>query len=630
MNPTAQGDGQAENSTEAPQTASDSPFPDQPQTPPSTTPIPEPISPPQTAEVQDPYQEQKTFQEEPAVQKNQFDTASAGQVPQEPYNQVPTEASTAGQETQQIPSAQAPVAEPVAAQTDPADLPQVFTSQASSPHDAVIDNSQKGSRKPLLFILLILFFILTLSGLGGLTYAVAYEKIKLEKYPDAQKRVSYFVMNLPFMPKSAKYLLAKTAMVHQDVTRQSFDISMAVDSADLSSSLGLSNLDIQAKGALDYSNPKNIFGNLEISFTKEFNMELIKKDEMLYFRLNKLPSLLFAFLGIGTVNFEPIMNKWVAYDTTPLETEARKSITSDREMDPLSEEFIDKNFEKYIDETILSKIKLSSDTEEGYAVHKLALDADSELIDYLGKKLEETSRQKGNYVYDQGSAAEPAKFSDFIKRLKWEIYIDKETYYTRKVIFAIDLEYDSSDGLGAFSMGSMINPLASNNKAKIVLAAKFDKFGEEVVVEEPIESINFEEFTRLLSDTFSELYGGVFDSYESQVGQAADARIKTDLMQIEFALEYYKADCGKYPNELNDLASFPVSDGCSGEESYHREIPKSPDGSDYFYKASDDRNSFDLCANLENPTTITNTCPDVTYNYHITSTKELIRTPSLP
>jgi hypothetical protein len=630
MNPTAQGDGQAENSTEAPQTASDSPFPDQPQTPPSTTPIPEPISTPQTAEVQDPYQEQKTFQEGPAVQENQFDTASAGQVPQEPYNQVPTEASTAGQETQQIPSAQAPVTEPVAAQTDTTDLPQVFTSQASSPHDAVIDNSQKGSRKPLLFILLILFFILTLSGLGGLTYAVAYEKIKLEKYPDAQKRVSYFVMNLPFMPKSPKYLLAKTAMVHQDVTRQSFDISMAVDSADLSSSLGLSNLDIQAKGALDYSNPKNIFGNLEISFTKEFNMELIKKDEMLYFRLNKLPSLLFAFLGIGTVNFEPIMNKWVAYDTTPLETEARKSITSDREMDPLSEEFIDKNFEKYIDETILSKIKLSSDTEEGYAVHKLTLDADSELIDYLGKKLEETSRQKGNYVYDQGIAAEPAKFSDFIKRLKWEIYIDKETYYTRKVIFAIDLEYDSSDGLGAFSMGSMINPLASNNKAKIVLAAKFDKFGEEVVVEEPIESINFEEFTRLLSDTFSELYGGVFDSYESQVGQAADARIKTDLMQIEFALEYYKADCGKYPNELNDLANFPVSDGCSGEESYHREIPKSPDGSNYFYKASDDRNSFDLCANLENPTTITNTCPDETYNYHISSTKELMRTPYLP
>ena len=163
---------------------------------------------------------------------------------------------------------------------DPAfESPQVFTSQIQTPQEAMVDSSGIRSRKPLLFLLVLLFLVLILTGLGGLTYAVAYEKIKLEKYPDVQKKVSAFVMELPFMPKTAKFLLAKTALAHQNITKQSFDISVAIDSADLTSSLGLSNLDIQAKGAFDYSDPRNVFGNLELSFTKDFNMELKKKDK---------------------------------------------------------------------------------------------------------------------------------------------------------------------------------------------------------------------------------------------------------------------------------------------------------------------------------------------------------------
>ena len=519
------------------------------------------------------------------------------------YNQFQTEQAIPERTDSQDPLNQSPPQTP--SQNPPADTPQIFTSQVQSPNEAVTDKPKK-SKKIFFFLFFVFFSVLILAGLGGLTYAVAYEKIKLEKYPDLQKQVSYFVMELPFMPKTPKYLLAKSAMAHQDITKQSFDISIAIDSADISSFLGLSNLDIQAKGAFDYTDPKNVFGNLEVSFTKDFNAEFRKKDEMLYFKLNKLPSFFFAFLGISTTNFDPLMNKWVSYDTTPLETEARKSIQEDREIDPLSQEFIDKNFEKYIDDEILSKMKLASDVEEGYAVHKITLDADSKMIDYLGEKIESMSRQKSNYVYPQKSTSETDKLSDFIKKFRWEMYIDKETYYTRKVIFNMDLEYDSSDGVGSFSLGSLMNPLPSNNTAKIAFAAKFDKFGDEVMVEKPPESITLEEFTDLLSSVISELYGGVFNTVQSQ---SADSKRKSDLQNLQSALEIYYVEQSKYPANLSDLT-----------QTYITIIPSDIDGESYYYQVSNDANTYSLCTNLESPPTTSTTCPDPSYNYHITPT----------
>ncbi|MCL5019702.1 MAG: type II secretion system protein GspG [Patescibacteria group bacterium] len=343
---------------------------------------------------------------------------------------------------------------------------------------------------------------------------------------------------------------------------------------------------------------------------------------MLYFKLNKLPSFLLAFLGINTTQLDPILEKWVAYDTTPLDTEARKSIQADKEVDPLSEEFIDDNFEKYIDEKVLSKMKLSSTEEEGHPVHKITVDADSDLIDHLGKKLEEASRQKSNYAYPQTYSNEPEKLSDFIKNLKWEIYIDKKTYYTRKVIVQVDLEYDQSDSYGTFFMDTT-SPLSASNKAKIAFAMKFDKFGEEVVVEEPSEFMTFEEFTNKLSDALNEIYG---DAFTSSLAQSRDTKRKSDLYGLRNALEMYHVDCSKYPSSLSDMTHSAGSENCQNQTSggiYIMSIPTDPGGSDYFYQTSENGASYSLCANLEVPPTNPNSCPDSSYNYHVTPTSFL-------
>ena len=595
MDPTAPGNENNANPEDATQIASETP------------PVDNPVNVPETINQVEQY----------PVQELSVPVENPGQPDQILNNPPPAEPVPPVQETGQNPPDQIPTPG-IPSQDAAASTPQVFTTQVQSPQDAMIDSTGKKSRKPILFLLLAFFLILLLTGLGGLTYAVAYEKIKLENNPDLQKKISYFVMELPFMPKTPKYLLAKSALAHQDITKQSFDISMAIDSADLSSSLGLANLDVQAKGAFDYSDPKNVFGNLELFVTKDFNIELRKKDEMLYFKLNKLPSFLFAFLGINSASLDPILNKWVAYDTTPLDTEARTRIQKDREVDPLSEEFIDKNFEKFLDEEVLSKMRIEKDEEEGHAVYKIALDADSVLIDHLGKKIEENSRQKSNYVYPQSNTGETDKLSDFVKRLRWEIFIDKESYFTRKVIVSIDLEYDSSDGLGTFYMGSLINPAQGKNNAKIALAAKFDKFGEAVIVESPQNTITIEEFTDLLSKAINEIYGGAFTSTQERFGQANDATRKSHLAQLRAALEMYRADCGNYPSELSDMTHSAGSENCqyqSNVGSYIMIIPMDPDGSSYYYQAAGE--SYSLCANLEIAPTSQTPCPDPSFNYHL-------------
>jgi len=508
------------------------------------------------------------------------------------------------------------------------DNSQAYQVQPQTPREVMIDTHKK-SKKPLYFLLFLLILLTIFTCFAGLTYAVAYEKIKLEKFPDLQKKVSLFVIDLPFMPKTPKYLLSKTALAHQNVTKQHFDISLAVDSADLTSSLGLSSLDIEAKGSLDYTDPNNIFGNLELSFTKDLNLELRKKDKMLYFKINKIPSFLFAFLGMNSESFQPLTDKWVSYNTTPLDTEARKNILEDKEVDLLSEKFVDENFNKYLDEKIFSKMHLDEVTEEGHAVYKITLDADAELIDYIGNKIEDTSRQKSNYIHPQSDTEELHKLSDFIKVLKWEIYIDKNNYYTRKTVLRVDLEYDESNGLGAFSMGSLINPLPSNNSAKIALAVKFDRFGEQVNVEEPNESITFEEFTNILSSAVNDFYVGLFSQAKNQVGQAADARRKADLRSIQNALEFYYTDCKVYPSSLFNLTTPNTTDDCSfGGNVWLTIIPTDPDGSNYYYETSNDRSTYDLCANMEIPPEIPSSCPNSSYNYHITPLTTLNQIPA--
>ena len=82
-----------------------------------------------------------------------------------------------------------------------------------------------------------------------------------------------------------------------------------------------------------------------------------------------------------------------------------------------------------------------------------------------------------------------------------------------------------------------------------------------------------------------------------------DAQRKNDLQTIRQALEFYRSDCGKYPNGTtlpNPLVAIPAS--CGGSSAtYLSPIPVDPISSSRYYKYDGGGTgvSYTLCASLE-------------------------------
>lgn len=358
------------------------------------------------------------------------------------------------------------------------------------------------SKKKFVLLVIFLFLFFIFSG-SGVAYAIAYGRIKLKNYPDLQRSIANLVISIPFMPKTPEFVLTKSLLAHQEVTKQTFDVSLAIESDDLASQIGISTIDVAAKGALDRSDPRNIKFWVDASITKEFNFEARKADKILFFKVNKLPTFLLSALGMKPEIFDPVLKRWIAYDTTPLDTEARRSLEG-KEVNPLSREYIEENFNKYIDEKVLEKMRLETVTEDGVELFKITLEADPAFIDHFDDKLDkETIKDRGAPI---GLIPEkPIKLSEIIKSMRWEFYFDKKAYYNKKTMAHFDVEVDRGESFNPFLMGTT-GFSSEKSKVTFVFAMKSDKFGEDVVVEVPEDAMTFEEFTNSFSEIMRTFY----------------------------------------------------------------------------------------------------------------------------
>ncbi|KKQ43610.1 MAG: hypothetical protein US62_C0046G0009 [Candidatus Woesebacteria bacterium GW2011_GWA1_37_8] len=423
----------------------------------------------------------------------------------------------------------------------------------SPPTTSEPSTSDSFSPKPKKFkIFLFLFsFILVLIFvcIGLVSYAIAYEKLDIPNYPKVKMIVTNALMSIPFMPKTPKYLIAKTLIAHEKVTKHDYNISMSVDSPGFANITGLSKLDMETKGAIDYENPENIIFTMNASITKDFNFEIQKSDKYLYFKINKVPSFLLAILGLQAEQFEPVLNKWVSYDTTPLETEASKEIKKDTEVQNMSEEVLKEFEDKYLTETIVKKLKIERVNEDGGDFYKLSIDFDKETLDYLEKTVNES---RGTTLQTEN----PTKLSDVIKQMNWSMYINTKTYLTHKFSVTSEMEVDKVDpSYGSAFLGTS-DSLTQNSKVKFAMVLKFDKFGEPVVIESPKDAMSFEEFTNHFSGIMRNIYTQLMNP---TLAVANDDTRRSDIAKLKIILELYKADCTKYPDTLDDLVTPPAS-----------------------------------------------------------------------
>src|SRR4030042_5467032 len=119
-------------------------------------------------------------------------------------SQIPTNPNT---ETSQPPQPEVNQQTP-----NPTSQGQVETTQAqTSEFNQAVQTPGESQSPPkfkfLLTLLLMFFFVLVTSGVLGGTYMVAYEKIKLTKYPEIQKKLASIVMSITFMPKTPRFII---------------------------------------------------------------------------------------------------------------------------------------------------------------------------------------------------------------------------------------------------------------------------------------------------------------------------------------------------------------------------------------------------------------------------------------
>lgn len=412
----------------------------------------------------------------------------------------------------------------------------------------VVSGSGPKSHKRLFMIVgIVLTFVVLLGSAGGVLAAVAYDKISFNN-PEIEGKITQFVVGLPFMPKTPTYILESSALAHSKHTKHAFNLSLSAEGNEAATStLGLNKFDVEAKGDIDYTDPKNVMFSINASITKDFNIDIRKKDPIVYFKVNKIPDLLYSYMQLEKAKVEPVLTQWVQYDSSSLDTEARRDLDAQKtEGDSLTDKYLENTLDDMLAENILEKMKISDETVDGVATYLFDLEADDKTIDALVFRMNDRVEGKEDVKTLRTDEVKP---SEYIKDLKIKIWIEKNSYLVRKV--STSFEYNqaglyktnedimpsrvlgvSTDVLGLESM--MMGSGAA--KYQIVTVVSLSDFGKEIKVEIPEKSLKLDEL-------YSQLMGSVGAGASGTVGspleltrRSRDAARLSDLASLQNAI----------------------------------------------------------------------------------------------
>jgi hypothetical protein len=403
-----------------------------------------------------------------------------------------------------------------------------------------------GGVKIGLFVLFGLIFLLAATGVPA--YFVATEKLNIGS--DAFKSaVTSAIFSIPFIPKTPKYILLAAAEAHKKLAKSSFDISVASQSDDFKNLIGGNNLDAQLKGYVDYSDTKNPKFSLTVNITKEFSVQARKNDKMVYFKVDKLPLAAIAFLGVDPDKLNSILDNWVAFDTSPLETEARKNLDLISKPTSPTDEGVVKFLTKLMNEDILPQIKVSNDKVDKYGTYKLEFAPDAKTLDKIGDEMQQEaiSQAKKNNpnMLPTDTQTSKEKLSDHLKDLDIKLWIDNSKYYLRKgvITFSVIPGTTSTPAIiSALPLPSMTSPVTTS------IALVMSDFGNTVQIQVPDKSVSPEEIYKQIMES-SSLFKALDPT--KQLAQAHNSVRKNDIESILAAINMYYSDNGKYPGGIS-------------------------------------------------------------------------------
>lgn len=358
--------------------------------------------------------------------------------------------------------------------------PQLPSVQPAPIQAVEAEKPKSGAGKIILFV--VMFFVILVLGLtfvGG--YLLAYDKITLTKYPELQTKIAAIVMSIPFTPKTPRYVLIKATDAQNKLTSQSFDASLAVSSSGGYNPFGsIGGIDGQAKGYVDFSDPNNIEFNMNVSATKDINLDLTKIGQIFYFRINTIEGQVKALLDSVVHLDYSFLGQWYRYDSTSLQTDARKSL-QDKEQESVLKEYTDKSLDVFDEQQILKRIVLTKEKLNGEPTFKLELKIDEAMLDEIATKLTENNNP---------STYATTKLSDTVKNMESTLWVDEKTYNIRRT----DVRFDIKPPASTYSpYGSL--PFTSGTTS-FAFSSSFSDFNEKQELTAPNNAIDYLELLR--------------------------------------------------------------------------------------------------------------------------------------
>lgn len=446
--------------------------------------------------------------------------------------------------------------------------------------------NSSGRGKKILRVLIIFFIVAVIfaGGLSSVAYAVAYEKLDL-KSPELQNYITQVVMSLPFTAKTPKFILQSAALSHARVSKHGFDISLSAKPEGGVNVLGFSQFDVSALGQVDYTNPNDFKFQLKGSVTKEFDAELKKNGRILYIKINKIPGLVTEMFKIKKDKLDLLLENWIEYDTTPLESEASIELDKASEQTSITAEYVKNLLTDLSQENMLSNLVLTEEELDGNPVYKLHLNADAKTIDNFMNRIEE--RATGSSMHELKVNDRGYKPSDYLKDLNLDLFINPETNYVQKVVttFRYNPNYSASQtptqvlgigSAGADVLGAESSFFSAGKETYSVAAVvKFDNFGSDFTVAVPAKTLKIEEFYRKLFEA-SETYSQLGDPAEQQALRN-DAYRFTDLTNLQNAINVQIQETPADKSNSRILCR-NEADVCSGNSAPLTAVTTSPDG----------------------------------------------------
>lgn len=408
-----------------------------------------------------------------------------------------------------------------------------------------IINALLANKKRLVVIILIAFFALFIFTTGAFAM-VAYGKLPIGS-PKFRIAVADTFMSLPFTPKTPEFVIRRSMRKSASIKKFGFDSSIAIDNVGSMLGLGANGMDLSIKGALDLADAKNPFGHLRILLTKELDLDLRVKEKKVYAKLNKIPQYvisMFSMLGLPQSIMDEVIGKWFYFDTTPLETEARKLQDSKEDnTDKKVKQISDALIEALANGKIKLKNSMTGDKVDNVPVYKITTVIDAKTIVDTQAVISSTLDEKNKPIDKEKTAKMEKTIKDAISDIEVVSFIDKSSYYLKKITISFKFKEQGRDT----DLGSSIEvfsgplPLGSMDKEiPVSIVMKYSAINEPVSVEVPKGSISFDELQRRIMEkletaTPSGLMGG-------SIQRASNSKRKSDVNSILNAINMYMVD----------------------------------------------------------------------------------------